>query len=106
MLDHCELVPFADLGALERALRRRDVASFIVEPVQGEGGAVVPPKHYLSLTSYYDFDPRVIRFEPPLTVTEEQIDEAVDALDAVLSRGKPAIALSFGRTAIGSILRR
>jgi putrescine aminotransferase len=275
LLNHCELVPFADLGALERALRRRDVAAFIVEPVQGEGGAVVPPKHYLRraadlcrefgalvifdeiqtgfgrtgtmfameqedvvpdivtlskslgsgvvpvsvsvtsekvwmkafgarekfdliistfggnaaacaaglktieimqrdriperakvlgdyaqtklqalaaksslirkirgrglllgieletsgpfsatmkenlsvmvmsellrkqhvLTSYYDFDPRVIRFEPPLTVTEEQIDEAVDALDEVLSRGKSAIALSFGRTAIGSILR-
>jgi hypothetical protein len=34
----------------------------------------------------------VIRFEPPLTVSEEQIDEAVDALDAVLSSGKPAIA--------------
>jgi acetylornithine/succinyldiaminopimelate/putrescine aminotransferase len=47
----------------------------------------------------------VIRFEPPLIVTTEQIDEAVDALDKVLSRGKQAIALSFGKTAIGSILR-
>ncbi len=61
-------------------------------------------KHHV-LTSYYDLDSKVIRFEPPLTVTEEQIDEAVDALDAVLSRGKHSIALSFGRTAIGSILR-
>jgi len=56
------------------------------------------------LTSYYDFSPTVIRFEPPLTVTTAQIDEAVDALDKVLSMGKTAIALSFGKTAIGSML--
>ncbi len=61
-------------------------------------------KHNI-LTSYYDFDSRVLRFEPPLIVTTEQIDEAVDALDKVLSRGKQAIALSFGKTALGSILR-
>ncbi len=57
------------------------------------------------LTSYYDFSPAVIRFEPPLTVTAEQIDAAVDALDKVLSMGKKGIALSFGKTAIGSMLR-
>ena len=61
-------------------------------------------KHSI-LTSYYDFDPKVIRFEPPLIVTTEQIDEAIDALDKVLSRGKKAISLSFGKTAIGSMLR-
>ena len=60
-------------------------------------------KHYI-LTSYFDFSPTVIRFEPPLIVTTEQIDEAVDALDKVLSKGKKLIALSFGKTAIGSML--
>jgi 4-aminobutyrate aminotransferase-like enzyme len=60
-------------------------------------------KHHI-LTSYFDFSPTVIRFEPPLIVTTEQIDEAVDALDKVLSMGKKGIALSFGKTAIGSIL--
>jgi len=276
LLAHCELIPFGELKALEQALQGKDVAAFILEPVQGEGGAVVPPKGYLKnaaalcrkfgtllifdeiqtgfgrtgkmfamehdevipdivtlskslssgvvpisvsvtseeiwmkafgsrdrfdltistfsgnpaacgaalktieimqrdnipdharalgdyarnklenlkmkhkliksirgkglflgielditglfsgtmehnlsimvmgellhkhsiLTSYYDFDPKVIRFEPPLIVTTEQIDEAVDALDKVLSRGKRAIALSFGKTAIGSMLRQ
>jgi len=60
-------------------------------------------KHNI-LTSYYDFDPKVLRFEPPLIVTTGQIDEAVEALDKVLSRGKQAIALSFGKMAIGSML--
>ncbi len=276
LLEHCELVPFGDLKALEQKLQGRDVAAFLVEPIQGEGGAVVPPKGYLRgvaelcrnsgtllifdeiqtgfgrtgrmfamehdevvpdivtlskslgsgvvpvsvsvtsekiwmkafgsrdrfdltistfagnpaacaaalktieimkrddiperartlgdyakkkleelktkhelikeirgdgmmlgieletaglfsetmehnlsimvmgellhkhniLTSYYDFDPKVLRFEPPLIVTAEEIDKAVDALDKVLSRGKQAIALSFGKTALGSVLRR
>ena len=40
-----EHVPFGDLTPLEAALR--DAAAFIVEPVQGEGGVIVPPARYL-----------------------------------------------------------
>lgn len=36
-------IPFGDLAALDRELRRGDVAGFLVEPVQGKGVAVVPP---------------------------------------------------------------
>jgi ornithine--oxo-acid transaminase len=36
-------VPFGDLAALERKLRRGDVAGFLVEPIQGKGVAVAPP---------------------------------------------------------------
>lgn len=36
-------VPFGDLAALERELRRGDVAGFVVEPIQGKGVAVAPP---------------------------------------------------------------
>jgi ornithine--oxo-acid transaminase len=43
----CELVPFNDIAALERALENRDVAAFIVEPIQGEAGIVVPDDDYL-----------------------------------------------------------
>ena len=39
-------VPFGDLDALEAALRGRDVAVFIVEPVQGHG-PYLPPAGYL-----------------------------------------------------------
>ncbi|HEX3336291.1 MAG TPA: aspartate aminotransferase family protein [Jatrophihabitans sp.] len=35
-------VPFGDLAALERELRRGDVAGFLIEPIQGKGVAVTP----------------------------------------------------------------
>jgi ornithine--oxo-acid transaminase len=39
-------VPFGDLAALEGAITP-DTAAFLVEPVQGEGGIIVPPEGYL-----------------------------------------------------------
>jgi putrescine aminotransferase len=56
------------------------------------------------LTSYFDFDPKVIRFEPPLVATREQVDEAVDAFDRVLSKGAKALALAFGKSVIGRMM--
>jgi ornithine--oxo-acid transaminase len=37
LLPQCIAVPFNDLTALENALRSREVAAFIVEPIQGKG---------------------------------------------------------------------
>lgn len=275
LLEHCEAIPFGDLGSLEQKLRGGDVAAFIVEPVQGEGGAIVPPRGYLKgaeklcnkygalfildeiqtgfgrtgklfaleydgvepdivvlskslgagvipisvsvttekiwkkafgardrfdmvistfggnpaacaaalktievtlrddlpgraaemgryskeklellkskhslikeirgeglmlgielnppllarvilrenlapmaisrllnkhgiLTSYYDLAPAVLRFEPPLTVTEDQIDKAVDALDATLSMGTLGISIAFGESMLSRMIR-
>jgi len=45
-LPDCRKIPFNDLDALERELRKGDVAAFVVEPVQGKG-VNVPSSGYL-----------------------------------------------------------
>lgn len=46
LLPNCAAVPFNDLAALERELSSKDVAAFIVEPIQGKG-VNVPDDNYL-----------------------------------------------------------
>ena len=41
------LVPYNDLVALEEALKDNEVAAFMVEPIQGEAGVVIPDDGYL-----------------------------------------------------------
>ena len=43
-----EIIPYNDLDALEKALEDPNVAGFLVEPIQGEAGVVVPDEGYLS----------------------------------------------------------
>jgi ornithine--oxo-acid transaminase len=42
-----ELVPYNNLPALEKAFQDTNVAAFMVEPIQGEAGVVVPDAGYL-----------------------------------------------------------
>jgi ornithine--oxo-acid transaminase len=46
LLPGCERVPFGDLASLEAELRKKDVAAFIVEPIQGRM-VTLPPDGYL-----------------------------------------------------------
>ena len=46
LLPGCRRVPFGDLERLEAELRRRDVAAFFVEPIQGRM-VTIPPAGYL-----------------------------------------------------------
>lgn len=43
-----ELVPYNDLISLEKALQDPNVAAFMVEPIQGEAGVVIPDEGYLT----------------------------------------------------------
>ncbi len=42
-----EVIPYNDLNALEKALEDKNVAGFMLEPIQGEAGVVVPDEGYL-----------------------------------------------------------
>jgi ornithine--oxo-acid transaminase len=46
LLPDCVCIPFNDLAALERALASRQLAAFIVEPIQGKG-VILPDEGYL-----------------------------------------------------------
>jgi ornithine--oxo-acid transaminase len=42
------VIPYNDIAALEKALTDKNVAGFLVEPIQGEAGVLVPDDGYLS----------------------------------------------------------
>lgn len=42
-----EVIPYNNLHALEKALQDKNTAAFMVEPIQGEAGVVVPDEGYL-----------------------------------------------------------
>jgi ornithine--oxo-acid transaminase len=46
-----ELIPYNDLVALEKALQDKNVAGFMLEPIQGEAGVVIPDAGYLTKVS-------------------------------------------------------
>lgn len=53
-----DLVPYNDIAALEKAFQDKNVAAFMVEPIQGEAGVICPDEGYLravrSLCSEYN----------------------------------------------------
>ncbi len=42
-----EVIPYNDIPALEKAFQNSHVAAFMVEPIQGEAGVVIPDEGYL-----------------------------------------------------------
>jgi ornithine--oxo-acid transaminase len=55
-----EIIPYNDLPALGKALQDPHVAGFLVEPIQGEAGVVVPTEGYLAKAKQYCADANVL----------------------------------------------
>ena len=48
LLPNIDFIPYGDTEGLEGKLASKSYAAFIVEPIQGEGGVLMPPQEYLS----------------------------------------------------------
>ena len=48
LLPNTEFVPYGNTEELERKLATKTFAAFVLEPIQGEGGVLVPAQEYLS----------------------------------------------------------
>lgn len=55
-----EVIPYNDLPALAEALKDKNVAGFLVEPIQGEAGVNVPNDGYLSKAKQYCADANML----------------------------------------------
>jgi ornithine--oxo-acid transaminase len=55
-----EIIPFNDLHALANAFTDKNVAGFLVEPIQGEAGVIVPDDRYLTKVKQYCTDANVL----------------------------------------------
>jgi len=55
-----EIIPYNDLAALSDALKDENVAGFLVEPIQGEAGVLVPGDDYLAKAKQYCADADVL----------------------------------------------
>jgi ornithine--oxo-acid transaminase len=55
-----EIIPYNNLPALAEALKDKNVAGFLVEPIQGEAGVNVPDEGYLSKAKQYCADANVL----------------------------------------------
>ena len=85
-------------GAIERA-----ASEYLGAMVAGE----LLNKHRI-ITAYTLNNPNVIRLEPPLTVTYEQIDHLLSALEEICAsnKGFGDMVLASGKTIVGSLLKR
>ncbi len=55
-----DTIPYNDLAALSEALKNENVAGFLVEPIQGEAGVMVPDDGYLSKARQFCTDANVL----------------------------------------------
>lgn len=100
-----KIIPFGDAEALEKAITPNTVG-FLVEPIQGEGGVIVPPAGYLAKSSAICKKHNVVfildEIQTGLGRTGKLLAEEHDGIEADLSIiGK---ALSGGFYPISAVL--
>lgn len=105
-----QLVPYGDAAALEAAIRPQ-TAAFIIEPIQGEGGIVVPSPGYLSACAEICRRHRVLlicdeiqtglgRTGKLLACDHEQVTPDLLLLGKALGGGLYPVSLVLGRDEI------
>ena len=111
LLSDCNVIPFNDLAALEQALSTRQVAAFIVEPIQGKGvnvpsdeflpGAAALCKKYGSLFIADEIQTGLGRTGRFLAVEHWNVEPDMVLLAKALSGGHVPIGALLTRKSIG-----
>lgn len=100
------IIPYNNLDALSIALQDKDVAGFLVEPIQGEAGVIVPDPGYLKKAKQYCEDAKVLfiadEIQTGLCRTGKMLAcEHADVRPDILILGK---ALSGGMLPVSAVL--
>lgn len=85
-----DIIPYDDLIALEKALQDPNVCAFMVEPIQGEAGVVVPKVS--KIFTILDAHTRRERVSPTASCRELRVDFIYPTRRSVVGR-RPAAAL-------------
>src|SRR4030088_164561 len=110
--DHCgpfapgvKIIPFGNAKALEEAITPNTVA-FLVEPIQGEAGVIIPPSGYFTgvreLCTTHDVMLILDEIQTGLGRTGKLLAEQHDGIEADVPR--PAKALSGGFYPVSAVL--
>jgi ornithine--oxo-acid transaminase len=109
-------IPYNDLAALEQALQNKNVVGFLVEPIQGEAGVVVPDAGYLSKAKQYCTDANVLfiadeiqtgigRTGKMLAIDHEDIKADILILGKALSGGTIPVSAVLADDAIMLLIK-
>jgi ornithine--oxo-acid transaminase len=109
-------IPYNDLPALEQALQNKNIVGFLVEPIQGEAGVVVPDAGYLNKAKQYCSDANVLfmadeiqtgigRTGKMLAIDHENIKADILILGKALSGGTIPISAVLADDAIMMLIK-
>ena len=108
LVPDCHPIPYGNLEVLERILASQNMAAFIVEPIQGEGGMILPPAGYLAEAE------RICRQAGTLLIADE-VQTGMGRTGTLFASEQAAIepdilcvakSLSGGLVPIGAMLAR